>query len=120
VALEATITGGPASVNIRKGCEGFEVMGILIAAMLAYPMPWRLRWMGLGIGVIYVYLLNLVRILGIFLTHAHRPEWAEAAHVTAGQTFIILLVVLYIFLWIEWVVGDGKSETTGAQSEAGR
>lgn len=117
--LGTTIRGAHASVNIRKGCEGFEVMGILIAAMLAYPMTWRLRLQGLVLGVLYIYLLNLIRIIGIFLTHVYKPEWAEAAHVTAGQTFIILLVVVFVFLWIEWVVGDAKSETAEARDEAG-
>ena len=94
-------------------------MGILIAAMLAYPMPWRLRLAGLAGGLIYVYVLNLLRISGIFLTHLFKPQWAEAAHVTAGQTFIVLLVVLYLFLWIEWVVGDAEVETVRESDEPG-
>jgi len=119
MSRDAMIVGAEASVNIRKGCEGFEVMGIVVAAMLAYPMAWRLRLTGLAVGIVYVYLLNLLRIIGIYLTHVFKPEWAEAAHVTAGQTFIILLVVVYLFFWIEWVVSDATSGAGKDGHEAG-
>jgi exosortase family protein XrtM len=94
------LTSERGSVDISKGCEGIEVVVILVAAMLSYPMPWRHRLLGILTGTVLVYVLNLFRIIALFLAACYRREWFDTAHVGVGQTIMILLAVLYFLLWI--------------------
>lgn len=100
-AREGRLLGPDAAVNIKKGCEGFDVMAVLAAAMLAYPMRWRARAVGLAVGLLIVYALNLARIVGLYLVVTRRGAWFDTAHVGVGQTAMILLAVLYFLFWIE-------------------
>jgi exosortase/archaeosortase family protein len=47
-------------INVMKGCEGTEIMFMLVAAFSAVVMPWRRRLAGLGIGILMVFCLNQV------------------------------------------------------------
>ena len=42
-------------VSIEPGCNGVEACIVLIAAMFAFPAPWRHRMLGLVIGFIAVH-----------------------------------------------------------------
>ena len=50
------------AVSIEAGCNGVEAMILLVAAIAAYPASWKARLAGLGIGVVFIQLLNLVRV----------------------------------------------------------
>ncbi len=49
------------AVSILAGCNGLEAMIVLIAAILAYPSPWKHRLVGIVAGVAAIQVLNLVR-----------------------------------------------------------
>lgn len=95
------VIGDRGSVDVSKGCEGVEVVLILTAAMLAYPMSWRRRLLGVATGVLFVYVINLVRIVGLFLVICSRAEWFDTAHVGVGQGIVVLLAVCFFMAWID-------------------
>jgi exosortase family protein XrtM len=102
-AVDSVLTSELGSVDISKGCEGVEVAIILAAAMLAYPMAWRYRLLGIVTGTLFVYMVNLFRILGLYFVISFRSDWFDTAHLGVGQTVIIILAVLYFMGWIEWM-----------------
>lgn len=50
-------------LNILNGCEGLETLFLLMAAFVAYPFAWRVRLLGMVLGVGVVFALNQVRIV---------------------------------------------------------
>src|SRR5262245_40692938 len=50
------------AVSIEAGCNGVEATIVLIAAMLAFPAPWKHRLIGLAAGIVAVQGLNVVRV----------------------------------------------------------
>jgi exosortase H (IPTLxxWG-CTERM-specific) len=94
------IQGARFAVNIRNGCNGIEAMLIFLAAVLAFPAPWRSRLLGLGLGILAIQLVNLVRVVVLFLTGAYFPRMFDTSHTVIWQTVVILFSVL---LWIYWV-----------------
>jgi exosortase H (IPTLxxWG-CTERM-specific) len=94
------IQGSRFAVNIRNGCNGVEAMLIFLAAVLAFPAPWRSRLLGLGLGILAIQLVNLVRVVVLFLTGAYFPKLFDTSHTVIWQTVVILFSVL---LWIYWV-----------------
>jgi exosortase H (IPTLxxWG-CTERM-specific) len=87
------------AVNIRNGCNGVEAMLIFLAAVLAFPASWRSRLLGLGLGIVAIQVVNLIRVVALFLTGIYFPKLFDASHTVIWQTVVILSGVL---LWIFW------------------
>ncbi len=92
-------SGAGFAVNIRNGCNGVETMIIFLAAVLAFPATWRARAAGLAIGIAVIQLVNLVRVVALFLTGVYLPRFFDSSHTVVWQTLVILCGVL---LWIFW------------------
>jgi len=86
-------------VNIKNGCNGVETMIIFTAAVLAFPTGWRQRITGLVLGSVAIQLVNLIRVVALFLTGVYFRDLFDASHTTIWQTVVILFGVL---LWIFW------------------
>lgn len=100
ITQQGTILRSPRfAVNIRNGCNGVEAMLIFLAAVLAFPAPWRSRFLGLAFGILAIQAVNLVRVVALFLTGAYFPRLFDASHTVVWQTLVILSGVL---LWIFW------------------
>jgi exosortase H (IPTLxxWG-CTERM-specific) len=100
VTLDGTrIRNARFGVNIRNGCNGVETMIIFVSAVLAFPAPWRSRGIGLGLGILAIQLVNLVRVVALFLTGAYFPSLFESSHTVIWQSVVILCGIL---LWIYW------------------
>jgi len=87
------------AVNIRNGCNGVEAMLIFFAAVLAFPATWRSRFLGVAFGFVAIQLVNLIRVVALFLTGVYLPRLFDSSHTVVWQTLVILAGVL---LWILW------------------
>src|SRR5436853_1521019 len=54
------------AVSIEAGCNGVEASIVLVAAMLAFPAPWKRKLIGLAIGIVAVQGLNVIRCISLF------------------------------------------------------
>ena len=90
----------PFAVEIAAGCNGVEAMMILIAAMLAFPAPWRYRLAGITIGISAIQALNLVRIVSLFFLGLWNQDAFEWAHLYVWQALIMLDALAVWLLWI--------------------
>ena len=100
VEMSGTVIRSPRfAVNIENGCNGVETMLIFLSAVLAFPAPWKARVAGAVLGVLAIQLVNLVRVVALFLTGAYFPDFFDASHTVVWQTVVILFGVL---LWIFW------------------
>ena len=88
------------SVTILSGCNGLEAMIVLLAAIVAYPAPWKLRFAGLAAGVLAVQSLNIVRIVSLFYIGQWSLGVFEWAHLYAWQALIMLDVLIVWLLWL--------------------
>ena len=85
---------------IMAGCNGVEAMLVLLAGILAYPAPWKLKLIGLGVGVLAIQLLNLVRLVSLFYLGQWDIKWFEWAHLYLWQVLIMLDALVVWMLWI--------------------
>src|SRR5215213_10440773 len=100
VTMQGTVIRSPRfAVNIKNGCNGVEAMLIFLAAVLAFPAPWRSRLAGLALGMIAIQIVNLIRVVALFLTGIYFPKLFDTSHTVIWQTVVILFGVL---LWIFW------------------
>jgi len=88
------------AVSIEAGCNGVEATLVLLAAILAYPAPWRYKILGFVIGVVAVQGLNVVRVISLFYLGQWSFQVFEWAHLYVWQVLIMLDVLV---VWLVWV-----------------
>jgi len=93
---------------IMAGCNGVEAMLVLLAGILAYPAPWKLKLVGLGVGVVAIQLLNLVRLVSLFYLGQWDIKWFEWAHLYLWQVLIMLDALVVWMLWIRAIPADDE------------
>jgi exosortase H (IPTLxxWG-CTERM-specific) len=100
-AAGTVVSGASFSVSILNGCNGVEATMFLIAAIFAFPAGWQLRAWGLAIGFALVQLLNLLRIVTLFLLGRYQPQAFEFFHLAVWQTLIAAATIFFFLRWCE-------------------
>jgi exosortase/archaeosortase family protein len=94
------ITSGLFSVEIARGCDAYRLCALLTSAIVAFPAPIALKAWGIALGLLWLNLLNFVRIIGLFfiggLAHAHFQRSHEIY-------FPVFLIAMTVGAWIVWV-----------------
>ncbi|MHB9100075.1 MAG: exosortase H [Sulfuricella sp.] len=88
------------AVSIEAGCNGIEAAIVLIAAMLAFPAPWKHRVIGIIAGLSAVQVLNIVRVISLFYLGQWNMRAFEWAHLYLWQALIMLDVLI---VWLVWI-----------------
>ncbi|MEO5701880.1 MAG: exosortase H [Casimicrobiaceae bacterium] len=88
------------AVSIESGCNGVEASIVLVAAVLAFPAPWRNKLVGLVAGIVAVQGLNVVRVISLFYLGQWDMRLFEWAHLYVWQALIMLDVLV---VWLVWV-----------------
>ena len=96
--LQSTTNGF--AISVEPGCNGVEAAIILIAAMLAFPAPWRHRVIGILAGLTAVQALNIVRVISLFYLGQWSMAAFEWAHFYVWQALIMLDVLIVWMVWI--------------------
>jgi exosortase H (IPTLxxWG-CTERM-specific) len=94
-----SVTNGFA-VSIEAGCNGVEATIVLLAAIFAFPAPWRHKLIGIAIGIVAVQALNVVRVISLFYIGQWDHAVFEWAHQYVWQALIMLDVLI---VWLIWV-----------------
>lgn len=95
--VAASIKAPGGGLNILNGCEGTEVMFLLIAAFAAVRLGWRHKLIGLGLGLALVFVLNQARILALFYAFRNERSLFDLLHTTVLPAVLIAAVALYFY-----------------------
>jgi exosortase H (IPTLxxWG-CTERM-specific) len=104
------------AVSIESGCNGVEATIVLVAAMLAFPSPWKHKIAGLAAGIVAVQGLNVIRVVSLFYLGQWNHEVFEWAHLYVWQALIMLDVLIVWLVWVRTLprVGDSAGPPPGA------
>jgi exosortase family protein XrtM len=106
-AQQAVIKSPEFALEIGVGCDALQSIGILAAAILAFPATLRAKLFGLGVGASIQLALNVLRILALYYAGVHLPSAFTPLHHTVLPTFFILVGLLTWLIWARWI-GDVK------------
>ena len=88
-------------MRIKIGCDGLEPIVIYSAAVLAFPTAFKYKWKGVLYGVVFLFILNIVRLLSLFLIGHHwGVNLVDFAHLKLWQ---FLFIFLAVGIWIYWM-----------------
>lgn len=99
--LQSTTSGF--AISIERGCNGVEAVIILIAAILAFPAPWKHKLAGIGIGFIAIQAMNLVRIISLFYLGQWSRLWFDWFHLYLWQALIVLDALIVFLVWLRYL-----------------
>ncbi len=86
-------------VNVLQGCEGSDVVALLCAAFLVFPMGWRRRLSGLVAALLLAYALNLGRVVGLFYAFRHDAGLFDLLHTGVAPLLMVTASGLFFHAW---------------------
>ena len=88
-------------MSLSFGCEGTEPIIIFLAGVLAFPIGIKPKLYGLASGILTLYVLNIIRILGLYFVTIKIPDSFETFHVVIFPIIFIVLSILTFILWMK-------------------
>jgi len=90
------------SITVARGCDAVEPAALFISAVLASPVILRSRLIAVAVGTAFIMLLNLFRIITLFLCAVHWPAAFDIMHLDIWQTAFIIFALALWGVWAAW------------------
>ena len=106
---------GSKSLGVRfeivHGCDALEPTMAFVAAVLASPVAYRKKLAGLLAGVPLLLIVNVFRIVLLFLIGVYFPKVLDLMHYDVGQASFIIVAVVFWAVWVQWATRLRKPST---------
>lgn len=96
---QALVSADGPSIEVARGCDAVAPSALFVSAVLASPVPLLSRLAAAAAGTAALMLLNLLRIISLFLVRIHWPRAFEAMHLDVWQALFIFLALVF---WAAW------------------
>lgn len=94
------LNGDTSILSVYEGCNGVNSAIVFLAFLFAFgPYTKTLLWFA-SLGVVFVHLANLLRIVLLFFVAVYLPHYLYFSHKYLFTAFIYLVVFA---MWIWWV-----------------
>lgn len=87
-------------INVLNGCEGIDIVFMLIAAFSVAPLGWRSRLLGLSLGALWVLALNQVRIVVLFYSVRADKALFAVLHGVVAPLILVGTTCIFFALWL--------------------
>ncbi len=87
-------------LSVLNGCEGTDVILLLVAAMFAFGTSWRRKLLGVVVGGLLVYLVNQVRIVALYYSLRFDRSLFEALHGYIAPIVLVAASGLFVLVWV--------------------
>ncbi len=94
VAVKTSIRALGGGINVLNGCEGVEVLFLLVAALLIAPISAQRKGYGLLGGALWVWALNQGRVVVLFYANRSDKELFSLLHGTVAPLAMVMLVTI--------------------------
>jgi exosortase H (IPTLxxWG-CTERM-specific) len=98
------------AVSIEAGCNGVEATIVLIAAVVAFPAPWKTRLAAILLGFIAIQSVNILRIISLFYLGNWNLEIFTWVHLYLWPVLIMLDVLVVFILYLRHLSGEARQD----------
>ena len=95
----ATLSTNEFVIVVSAGCDGVAPMILFWTTIAVFPIKWAYKWQGLLFGTFFLLVLNIIRIVTLFLIGLHKRNLFDFFHVEVWQ---IIFIAMTIFVWLYW------------------
>lgn len=88
------------AVEIKNNCNAIYEIGLFAAAVFAYPASLKQRALGVVVGAIVLYLVNLLRVVGLIGIGRYFPGGFQLAHLYLFQACFLACVAACWLIWL--------------------
>ena len=99
---DTSISSPDFSVCVAGECSGIEPIALFVCAVLAFPAPFLRKIPGIIVGILFLAILNFVRVVSLFLIGVYFPKAVDIMHLDVWQALFIFFAVLFWILWLRW------------------
>jgi exosortase/archaeosortase family protein len=100
LAIGSKLRAPGGGINVLNGCEGTDVLFLLVAGLLISPLPWRARLAGALVGTALVFSLNQVRVVALFYAFRADRELFGVLHGLVTPVMLIAAMAVFYMLWL--------------------
>lgn len=98
---DSSIASSTFSIEVKKGCDALAPMILYIFSIGFFPTDIKAKLRGLVVGLPILAVLNLVRIISLFLIGKYGNQLIfDIFHVDVWQ---IIFIVLTLVIWSYWL-----------------
>jgi exosortase family protein XrtF len=94
------ISNGMRVVNVGHGCNSLTLMVLFSGFILAFPGKLWKKALFIPAGIVMVFLLNVLRIVGLTWTWYYHHTWTEFNH---KYFFTALMYAAILGMWVIWI-----------------
>lgn len=97
---------GNKMVTIDDSCNGLELYALLIGFVVSYgkgKLSWFFSSSFIFLGVLFVFFINVFRIVGLALLVYYRVPHFQVFHKYVFATVVYLIILGMMWLWTYWV-----------------
>jgi exosortase/archaeosortase family protein len=114
--FEENITSSAFSISVRKGCDAIAPMILYIFGIVFFPVNYKHKLRGIGIGITVLAVVNIIRIFSLFLIGKYTNQrFFDIMHVDIWQ---ILFIMITLFIWVQWLKKAISNQTQGDVKES--
>ena len=118
---DVTVTGNQLSspafaVSINRGCSAIEPTALFISAVIAFPAFYSRKIPGIIFGTLSLAILNLIRIVTLFLIGAYFHQLFHLMHIDVWQGLFVFFAVI---LWVVWILWAMRSQISTQETSSG-
>ncbi len=109
VADENFIKSSKAVLEVVRGCDGAGVLFLMSAAIVSFAAKWKMKLLGLIGAFLLFYLLNQLRIVGLYFVVAYQRELFAPLHTYFIPTLIIIIGCIFFAWWAQLAHNDKRA-----------
>ncbi len=103
---KGAVIGRSFGVEIVHGCDAIEPTVAYLAALLASPVAFRKKVPGILVGVPALLIINLFRIVSLFLVGVYYRKALDVMHYDLWQAAFIVLAIVAWAIWVQWATRE--------------
>jgi exosortase H (IPTLxxWG-CTERM-specific) len=89
-------------IQVLNVCNGTDLWVLFTAAVVAFPASLRAKLLGLAVGLPVLSVINLTRIIGLYLTGRYAPRLFDTSHLFLWQVALVLVTAGLFALYLRW------------------
>lgn len=99
VSVQRNVILGRYALRIVLDCSALDVQGLFLASVLAFPAKLRSKALGALFGMSAIAVVNLGRIVALYLVGLHFPQMFDVLHEEVFQIVILAAALTSFGVW---------------------